>query len=389
MTGDRVVIVPNGASANNAVTTYVDTLIHELKKHFPVLEVSVRSPEFGRVLDRIEGGEALAYVSVANIGQLFKMTPNKVPLKRLLEKSKTSFIFVDFDHPLLVAEHLPFLPRGGAYTNPSPLALEFVRPFLPVGTVSAVFTHGADQREPLRWDQRDIPCVFPGNLIRTPEEILEGWKALASVIRVPLQRMARIYLENENKAPRGLADIAHEVLGPVEEAKDVTAYIRQVAEFDSYARQRARFDLIEKVKDAPVTFIGAGWDAYPASNRSFLGRLTASQTLETMRRARIVLNITANYFSSHERVFGGMMQGSAIGTFGADFLKGLGGEESDPILYLTPDSIDDRLCAALDDDAALRERAERGTELALKHHTWAKRAEFLAKLITDAQQKFS
>lgn len=386
----RLTLVPWAATVNLAVTSYIELLALELSKHRPVQLVDYSQPDQMRsALELMEQGRVANWVVVSNVGCLYKLCGEhqRAAVDALLAHGRTRYIFLDYDYP--AAMTLAFLPRGSVYTHSTAGFLSSARRLIRADVVTGVLPHGALPATPAPWSERDLGLVFPGTLVNDPAAMRTKWRSFPTPVPDLLEAMLAHWEEIDERCdllPDLLAERTAATLGlPL----SLTQLVETAFHFDLYVRQRARFDLLDRLGDAPMTFIGAGWDAHPAPRRTFLGAMPQQQALALMQRAQLILNLTAPYYRSHERVFNAMAMEAAVGTYGRGFLANAGDPVGDAaVVYLTPETLGDTLCRLVERPEKLRDLAETGRRHIMAGHTWAHRALQLLHLIDEAETRF-
>lgn len=392
MADERPILLGVAPSNNNAVTAYIEILADELNRLHPTRLWPVKEgASVAEAIHFIGSGGARAWVTLAYVGDIFKMLPGQEEFFRgVLAAGRTTYVHADLDHPAINWVTLRNLPSGSVYTCATADFLPFARRLLGPGVVTGCLPHGALAAEPLPWSERDIAILYPGNLNATPDSEVLAWTRLPAQERRVLMRMAEIYISRENAPPIGPEEIARQAMRPWhgdDVPLDTICYF--VVRFSSWVRLKTRHDLTRLVKRAPVSFLGSGWESHVGPGQMALGLVDGREVPGLMRRARITLNVTANYFKSHERVYNGLAGGIAVATYGTGFLANAGdGDEADePILYLTPATLDEGLAELAGDDARWRRMVEAGFERFRAAHTWAHRARHLLDLIVQAEAR--
>mgnify|MGYP001226919496 CR=1 FL=1 len=378
-----LILIPTVSTANDAVLGYLLQLSSALGKLAGVHVFNGIDPvQLNEAVGLVSTGRASHWVCFSNIGTMFESHEPvaRAEAARFLGDTRTRYCHVDLDHPALIPNLIRSLPAGSLYTNSSGGLLPFARELTGEAVVAATFAHGAEDAGALPWAERDIDCLFAGNLGQSPDQILREWdEGLPGM--PPLGRRFLHAMREIHHGRDGWRLPPEQLLRKVNPASawnivDRPGDLFLLRQFDRYARARARFDLIDKVRHAPVSFLGRGWDAHAGPNHRLLGGTDARGAMEVSRRARLILNVTAPYYASHERVFQALSMAAAVAGYARDVLANATGREqpADPVVTLDPWTIDESLCALLADDAALRARAEAGRDIFLAGHTWEHRA---------------
>ena len=379
------IVVPVAETVNNAIRNYVLLFCEAAREFMDVVAFDFPDEgERGEALKLLVEGRAGHYVSFSNVGHLFADAMPVASMTRLFEESGATFCHLDLDHPSVSHARMGALPAGSIYTNATRACLPLARALTGAGVHLDTLAHGSVSYPVTPWEERRIDCLFAGNLNTTPTAILESWGAFPAHVREVLFSMKEISEGGTRYQPEDLYLEAEQGEGLPVHRRAIFA----MQQFDAYARTRARFDLVERVTEAPITFLGRGWSDFPAPNRTFLGSTDAEGAIAAMQDARVVLNVTADYYASHERVFQGLSMGCAVATYGCDFVANAEGVEpgcvEDPIVYMTPADMDATLAALVADRERARDVGERSRQRFLEAHTWSHRARRLLAIMRDA-----
>jgi Glycosyl transferases group 1 len=234
--------------------------------------------------------------------------------------------------------------------------------------------------------RRDIPLMFTGTYRGAPQAPWRQWpesparnlaesvaERMVADARLPILDALRQVLKSMGAelTPQLFTDIAHLLSGPQFFAE---AYHR-----DAVLNSLGRAGL-------PLHIWGAGWEPLAERYPSFVygGVGSFAETLHTLRRARVVLNINNGFAAGgHERVFTAMCAGAAVFSDGNRFYEEAFKEGREIVTFAWPKlaSAPDQLAAlvAAPDRAAQVARA--GARRAQADHRWTERAGRLVKAV--------
>lgn len=234
--------------------------------------------------------------------------------------------------------------------------------------------------------RRDIPLMFTGTYRGAPQAPWRQWpegparnlaesvaERMVADARLPILDALRQVLKSlgAELTPQLFTDIAHLLSGPQFFAE---AYHR-----DAVLNALGRAGL-------PLHIWGAGWEPlaerYPSLVYGGVGSF--AETLHTLRRARVVLNINNGFVAGgHERVFTAMCAGAAVFSDGNRFYAEAFKEGREIVTFAWPQlaSAPDRLAALAADPDRAAQVARAGARRAQADHRWTERAGRLVKAV--------
>lgn len=165
--------------------------------------------------------------------------------------------------------------------------------------------------------------------------------------------------------------------------------VRILIDLELYLKGWDRAQLVKAVKDADVHVIGgqgSGWEKEleGMANMKFHPMVPYSETLEVMKRSKIVLNSSIkNKEGASERVFSALATGAVPLTTETEYLREsfIDGEN---ILFCRPDAynlVNDKVNAFLADEGWRRGVADSGRKVVMREHTWDRRLEVLFEVL--------
>lgn len=159
------------------------------------------------------------------------------------------------------------------------------------------------------------------------------------------------------------------------------------SDFEIYIRGFERVRLVKSIGQSRIDIFGEGntqaiWDRHLGTNHNVVVHeaVPYSQTLELMKRAKIVLNSCAWIKNgAHDRIFAAMACGAVVLTGENLYLKKyfVGGES---ILFFNGNAmmtLEGTVSAILKDEHTWQRIAKKGREITMQHHTWDQRVALL------------
>ena len=281
-----------------------------------------------------------------------------------------------------------FLDRGHLqFVNASPFARSFAQlGFLPPGANEL-----AEPPDPSdeAFAARDIPLMFTGTYRGAPQAPWRTWpdNAARQVVEGIVERMtadARLQILEALRgalkqmgaelSPQLFADIAPLLSGPQLFA-------------EAYHRDRVLHAI--GAAGLPLHVWGNGWEPlaerYPAFVYGGVGSF--AETLHTLRRARVVLNVNNGFTAGgHERVFTAMCAGAAVFSDANRWYEEAFKDGRELATFAWPKlaAMPDQLGELVADPTRAGQIARAGAKRAQAEHTWTERAQKLAKAVKQA-----
>ncbi len=299
------------------------------------------------------------------------------------------------DHPANYHEALTKAPKLSAVLCIDRLQMDYVHRFYPHIPITGFLPHGGTElqqgRIPIK--DRKIDILYAGGLSANIAHIvvpnLKKYVGLDSGI------FSRAVIQKAIAEPdKTIETVIEECLneqGVVYEDNELAEVISDFCALGNYAVCFYREQVIRRLVESglKITIIGSGWDVLEwinAENVTYLGRVSANDSLNYMLQSKIVLN-TMTWFKdgSHERIFNGMLAGSVVVSDKSRYLEELFPDSEfndDNInkaieffdlreLDLLPGYVQELL---LNEDL-MQDIANRGFQVASESHTWNHRAQ--------------
>jgi hypothetical protein len=237
--------------------------------------------------------------------------------------------------------------------------------------------------------QRDIPLMFTGTYRGAPQTPWRQWpdspaRAVAEAVtermvadaRLPILDALRQVLKQMDAelTPALFADIAPLLSGP---------------QFFAEAYHRDAVLNALGAAGLPLHIWGNGWEPLAERYSSFVygGVGSFAETLHTLRRARVVLNINNTFVAGgHERVFTAMCAGAAVFSDANRYYEEAFKDGREIVTFSWPKlaAAPDQLAALVADPSRAGQIARAGATRAQTKHRWIDRASRLAKAVKQA-----
>ncbi len=247
--------------------------------------------------------------------------------------------------------------------------------FLPPGANTLA---AAVDVSPEAYRARDIPILFSGTYRGEPAR---PWLDMPTAVRDLMSAIAeRMAADGGLWIGAALRDAlkAGGISLTPEFLRSVAPVLSGVQLFAEAYHRNAFLDVVGAAGVA-ITTVGNGWaplcERYPSF--SYLGEGSFEQTLELLRRTRVVINVNNGFVSGgHERVFAAMAAGAAVFSETSLFYDEVFVDGEDMVTFKTPVQGDvaarlERLAGDLDLGARV---AASGYAKTRAHHMWANRA---------------
>ena len=235
------------------------------------------------------------------------------------------------------------------------------------------------------YGRRHIPILFSGTYRGEPAR---AWLDMPAVVRDLLSAIAdRMAADGAlwiGAALRAALEAGGIVLTP-DFFRTIAPALGGVQLFAEAYHRNAFVDVVGRAGVAIQT-VGKGWDAlcerYPSF--SYLGEGSFEETLELLRRTRVVINVNNGFVSGgHERVFAAMAAGAAVFSETSAFYEEVFVEGEDLVTFKTPVGSEvaarlQHLAGDLDFGARI---AANGHAKTLEHHLWTNRAAHIVEVV--------
>jgi hypothetical protein len=305
-----------------------------------------------------------AYASIYVDNPVHHLTRIQTPIRRnvglFLDHSHVEFLKAS---PFAAAfSHLGFLPPG-ANELPEPPDL-------------------SDEA----FARRDIPLAFTGTYRGPPQAPWRQWpeSAARTVLEAVVEQMVA-----DARLP--VLDALRQVLMPlgVELTPKLFGDFAPLLSAPQFFAEAYHRDAVLQALGAaglPLHVWGNGWEPLVERYPSFVygGVGSFAETLHTLRRARVVLNINNGFVAGgHERVFTAMCAGAAVFSDANPYYAEAFEEGSEIVTFAWPRLADapDQLAALVDDLPRAARIARAGATRAQAGHRWVHRAQALATAV--------
>lgn len=281
-----------------------------------------------------------------------------------------------------------FLDRSHLqFVNASPFARNFAQlGFLPPGANQLPEPPDLSDEA---FARRDIPLMFTGTYRGAPQAPWRQWpqspartvaegvcERMVADARLPILDALRQVLKQlgAELTPQLFTDIA-----PLLSAPQFFA--------EAYHRDAVLHAL--GAAGLPLHIWGNGWEPLVERYGSFVygGVGSFAETLQTLRRVRVVLNINNGFLAGgHERVFTAMCAGAAVFSDANRYYEEAFKEGREIVTFAWPKlaNAPDQLAALVADPARAGQIARAGAIRAQAEHRWTERAQRLVKAVKQA-----
>ena len=291
------------------------------------------------------------------------------------------------DHPLSHLSRLEATPAHAAVLTIDPSHAEAVRSiygegrfafvgFCPHGAVGPTVSPGADVDAFVQ--SRSIPILFPGTYAPVGPP---PWAQMQAGVRRIFEAATEAAMASEWTAGHVALDTAMKAAG-LEPADPQFAGFRKLSSYvHERVRARRRILLLESAARVglPLHVAGKGYDEALArfANLTFVGDVDFMDSMALMTRARLVLNINANFGrGSHERPLCALNAGAAAASDLSAFYPDHFEEGRELLLYRwrNLDAGLEAIAALAQDPEAMVQMAQAGQAKVLAGHRWKHRA---------------
>ncbi len=325
--------------------------------------------------------------------------------KNIWEQLQIPCINILMDHPFFYHRALVSAPCNAVVLCTDQNHMKYIQRFYPNIPISGFLPHAGCIHEEnyKKLEERSIDVLYAGGLsayvndaIRPDWSKYEQFDAedLADAVLQKLIKTPSLTTEEVVEAEL----VSKGVVLPDEELRLLMTDMRYIDGLAvSYFRERAVKILVES--GVKVTVFGAGWDgcnwaSHP--NLDYGGKIPAKEILNKMKDTKIVLN-TMTWFKdgTHDRVFNGMLAGAVAVTDTSKYMKenfhdmqeieGRGyAIHKGELVYFELEYLEklpEKVTYLLHNLELAQKIADRGYQLAKKHHTWDARASELEEAL--------
>jgi hypothetical protein len=234
--------------------------------------------------------------------------------------------------------------------------------------------------------QRDIPAMFTGTYRGAPQTPWREWpespaRTVAEQIAERMAADARTpILEALRATLRGMgAELTPQLFGDIGPLLSGPQFFAE-----AYHRDAVLQALGEA--GAPLHVWGAGWEPLAERHRAFVygGVGSFAETLHTLRRARVVLNINNGFTAGgHERVFTAMCGGAAVFSDANPYYEQAFKDAREITLFAWPKlaAMPQAFMRLVEDVPRAAGIARAGARKARSEHRWTERAGRLVKAV--------
>ena len=311
--------------------------------------------------------------------------------RNLWEACRIPYLNILMDHPFHYEKPLSKAPDTAVVLCTDRNHVKYIRryfsnirqtDFLPHAGVELHCKH-----KPLA--ERNIDVLYAGALpIYTVEKMIPDFTSIPEVEGDALARevLGELVRHHEKTTEAAIEEYLRSVRNDISEQR-IREIIVKMRFLDSYAtsffRERAVRLLVEN--GIRVRAYGTGWDLCDWSDNPCLdygGKVPAPRILPLMNDSKIVLN-TMTWFKAgaHDRIFNGMLAGSAVVTDDSAYLRREFTDGKELVMFSLKNlaALPERVFDLFGHMQSTQEMADCGYSAAKERHTWKSRAEYLAE----------
>lgn len=296
------------------------------------------------------------------------------------------------DHPLYYHKFIETRPKNYIHLSIDKNHEKYVRRFFP-DVINGPFLPLAgtkfSEEENLPIKERTIDVCFAGNY--SPASHFDKYvNRHGSEYAEFYQSIIDELLENPHRTMEDVAEEKmHEVFEDLTE-EQIKETMPSFCIMDLMIRGLMREKAVQVLVDSgiKVHLIGGGWEELECKhpeNMVLYGTMNSKGCLEIQRKSKICLNVMPWFKrGAHDRIFNTMLNGSVCVTDSSEYLDEVLTEDDVAFYSLKEmDMLPEIVKGLLAEPEKMQRIADHGYETALKHHSWAKRAEVLHNYIEN------
>lgn len=373
----------------------LDIFTYELKREFEkmgyetmLFDSSDMSGSMAR-LAQFTQKPVKAVITFNNLGYNMELVPGR----NIWDELGIFCVNILMDHPFCYKKALDASPRYAAVLCPDRNHMRYLQRFYPQIPVTGYLPHAGIEsgQEQKKIARRSIDVLYAGGLSKTfAENVMPDFAQYVDFdARQIADRAYELLIANPEKTTEAAIEETLKEAGICLKEEELCRLIADLHYVDllatSYYREKTIRTLVES--GVNIHLYGYGWEECSwirASNLTYGGRVPASEIVQKMQDARIVLS-TMTWFKdgTHDRVFNGMLAGAVAVTDSSVYMKEefpqTEGDGAKLIMFeLTEISkLPDTVKRLLADPQKMQQIADRGYCYAQQCHTWRSRAQEL------------
>ena len=335
--------------------------------------------------EKIDLSKRFSVVTFNNLGYNLALSDGT----NIWEKCNIPYLNILMDHPFHYEKPLRNAPDTSIVLGTDRNHVAYIRRFFRNIRQADFLPHAGVElhckHKPLA--ERGIDVLYAGALpIYTVARMIPDF---TSILEVDGEELAKNVLDELVRHPEKTTECAIEeyiksVRNDIAEER-IHEIVVKMRFLDSYATSFFREQTVRMLVESgiTVTAYGTGWDQCEWSDNPHLkygGKVLAPQILPLMNDSKIVLN-TMTWFKAgaHDRIFNGMLAGSAVVTDDSTYLRRIFTDGKELAMFSLKEiqSLPDRVFALFGDLASTQQMADCGYLAARADHTWKNRAEYL------------
>ncbi|MGQ9825978.1 MAG: glycosyltransferase family protein [Desulfotomaculales bacterium] len=299
------------------------------------------------------------------------------------------FVALMVDHPMYHIQRLSSDAKNLIVTFVDRTHLNFMSNYFSYQKNSFFLPHGGcyvPGSQSKQYNDREIAVLYAGSY-DNPDKYRQTWMNSFPVLAGLMDDIVEVALAHHDVP---LVDIVAEVFAYKGVCLDQIAsksFVSLLPLVDKFIRARRREAVLNRLSrmKTKICLFGTGWDQFAHNGHLlYLGNANFTQVLESMGKARVVMNVNPNFpDGSHERVFSAMLNGAVCLSdrnkyLSQEFIEGkdiifYSWDELDQLPYIVEDILNDKERAAA--------IAAAGKRKAEDSHTWDSRARDILQIV--------
>jgi hypothetical protein len=367
----RVVLLDGGSEAGSLTDHLADISAQFAARGFEAIVIDLkRGGSNAELIGQIQTGLVRFCYGLSGFGSELSVT-HANGVSNFWTFARTPYVGIMPDSPVFIPSRHRLASPYVLFFYSDPIHLEIATAIGSPETSRALIGQGgfAPLAPPLPIAARDIAVSY-AKAGGDPEEVRATWSNLPPEQRGLIEEVIGACCW---KADASIWHVARDVArGRVAEQDMLSdAFCFLVCQCELYVRRARASRAMEELLRFPVHVSGGDWAHldWSGARARLHARVPLGELRSLFARSKIVLNtMPALRFSTHHRVVEGMLHGAATASDANSWLD----EHPTRASYIgfdwSPGSVAAAMDAALSNDAALGEVAERGRTFALEHH---------------------
>ncbi|MGN0161799.1 MAG: glycosyltransferase [Lachnospiraceae bacterium] len=368
----------------------LDIFVYQLRDAFVSMSYEVMVFDIKNILDssmkllEFVTRKVTAMITFNNIGIDYKIDPGM----NFWEQWNIPCVNILMDHPFCYHEEMLAMPDTGVVLCVDRNHMNYLMRYYSNIPICGYLPHGGIELEGAKKKIKDrtIDVLYVGGLSRnSAHQIMPDFSKYTEFDARKLCEDAYRYLiANPQKTLEEVIETLLLTQGVHYPDEVLRTIISDLHVIDLYVVSYYREKTVQVLAEAGISIelYGTGWENCAwigRENVHYGGRISATQAVEKMKDAKIVLS-TMTWFKdgTHDRVFNGMLQGAVAVSDSSIYMKETFTEEEMLQFELCElDELAGKVLNILNNPDLAQDMADRGYAKAKKNHTWMARAKEL------------